>query len=92
MTTRSLSLIVAALIFGAIMQPQKTQAAIIGQPCVSPGTTQMSDDERDVLVCLYYGPHSLVWSALAVKPQYAVQPAISIASASATKLSVTRFR
>jgi outer membrane immunogenic protein len=68
------SFLAAMIGMGVVFQAEKAEAAVAGQPCVVAGATQVSDDQRSMLACLYYGPHSLVWNALASVPQYGAVP------------------
>lgn len=69
MSKRSLLLLVAVIALGATLQSHAAEAVAVGQPCTTPGTTRMSDDQRDMVACLGEGSGSFVWEQLSVEPQ-----------------------
>lgn len=82
MMNRWFFLLVAMIGVGVIFQTQQAEAAVAGQPCDTPGMTQLSDDQHNVHVCLYSASHTLVWTALASTTQNEASPLGQTVSAS----------
>ncbi len=76
MATRFLFLLSVALVVAVTVIPNEVEAALPAQPCSELGKTTVSDDQQNMVACLYDASHNLVWKGLALPVSVSPSPAV----------------